>query len=54
MSLHRFEYDGARITFACRPRDALHHAARFARYLRRELLAISEVRPLYAQLRLVP
>ena len=53
MSILRFEYDGARITFVCRPRDALHHAARFARYLRRELLAISEVRPLYYPLKLV-
>lgn len=53
MSIYRFAYDGARITFVCPPRDALYHAARFARYLRRELVAISEIRALPVQLRLV-
>lgn len=46
MTMYRFHFDGARITFVCRPRDALPNAARFARYLRRELLAIRELRSL--------
>lgn len=46
MTMFRFHFDGARITFVCRPRDALIHAARFSRSLRRELLAISELRRL--------
>ena len=47
-AIYRFAYDGARITLVCPPRDALRHAARFARYLGRELLAISELRPLFS------
>lgn len=46
MTMFRFHFDGARITFVCRPREALIHAARFSRSLRRELLAISELRRL--------
>ena len=53
MILYRFVFDGASITYASRPQHALYHAAQFARYSRRELLAIEELRPLQPQLALV-
>lgn len=43
-AIYRFHFDGARITFVSPPSQALIHAARFAGYLRRELLRIEEVR----------
>ena len=53
MTLYRFVYSGASITFAALPRHALRHAALFARYSGRELLRIEELRPLREQLVLV-
>lgn len=54
MTLYRFLYSGQHsITFAARPAHALTWAARFARWSGRELLAISEVRALTHQLRLI-
>jgi hypothetical protein len=52
MTLYRFHYAGAAITYAARPQHALTWAARFARWSGRELLRIEEIRPLTHQLRL--
>lgn len=47
MNFYRFFYrGGSTITFACKPRDALPMAASFARWTKRELLRIKEIKPL--------
>lgn len=53
MNFYRFLYRGcSTITFACKPRDALPMAASFARWTKRELLRIKELRPLTTSLEL--
>jgi hypothetical protein len=54
MNFYRFYFgNGTTLEYPCSPAKALQVASSFARWLKRELVGIEEIRPLTNQLELV-